>query len=51
MGVFVGSVPNDLPLPPALKWILKLKTAVEVDKSSRREKRKTKRRAKIDIIR
>ena len=39
MGVFVGSVPNDLPLPPALKWILKLKPAVEVDKVSRRENR------------
>ena len=27
-------------LAPALKWILKLKTAVEVDEVSRREKRK-----------
>ena len=33
------AVPDDLPLPPALKWILKLKPAVEVDKVSRRENR------------
>ena len=33
------AVPNGLPLPPALKWILKLKTAVEVDRASRRENR------------
>ena len=40
VSVFVGRRLTMTLLPPALKWILKLKTAVEVDEVSRREKRK-----------
>ena len=42
VSVFVGRRLSMTLLPPALKWILKLKTAVEVDKASRREKNENK---------
>ena len=48
---FVGHSSMGLLCPPALTWILKLKMAVEGDKATRREKTKTKRTAKNDIIR
>jgi hypothetical protein len=46
VSVFVGRRLTMTLLPPALKWILKLKTAVEVDKSSRREKKENQTKSK-----